>query len=676
MTCAFWNNFNAMNILVPDIWLRKYLKTKATPLELKEYLSLCGPSIERIYGTGNDSVYDIEITGNRPDGMSVMGVAREAVTILPRFGIKATLIGDPYKEKVVVPKIKNPLPLTLKTDPALNPRWSSLIFDSVTVGESPAWLRQELELAGLRSLNNVVDITNYLMRAYGQPAHVFDYDLIAGHKMTLRASKKGEKLITLDGKSHTLPGDDIVIEDSTGKLIDLCGIMGGENSAVTASTKRVMLFLQTYDATHIRKTSMALGHRTEAAALFEKGLDTELVGPVLMIGSAMITELTGGKIASNITDLYPAPYSRPTVSVSLSKIHSYIGKLPNQEITDILTSLGFDVTITSDSVRVKVPSFRRDVAIDVDIIEEIARVHGYHTIPSLLPEHAPPVTIPDPQLSHEEQIKIRLRDWGYTETYTYSMISEEQMDIFDLDKAKAYTITNPLSSEWVYMRPTLWPSMLATVKANIDRQKNSRLFELSMTYHWRPGDLPLETPTLMVALVGDTFFEAKGLTEALFELLGLAMPEHDRETTSDRYEPGKALYLGKFGSLGVVKGKLLSAMNIVQPVTVIELNLTALYKQANSGKTYIPVPKYPSVMEDLSFIVPEKFAIGPLITALRQSHPFVIKVTLLDVHKDTRTVHIEYQDPTKNLTSDDIAPVRKKLISLAETTFGLALRQE
>jgi len=663
-----------MNILVPDVWLRKYLTTKASPLQLKEYLSLCGPSIERIYGKGKETVYDIEITGNRPDGMSVMGVAREAATILPRFGIPATLTGDPYKEKVKFPTVKQSLPLTLTTDAKLNPRWCSVIFDNVNVSESPPWLRRELELAGMRSLNTVVDITNYLMRAYGQPAHVFDYDLIESHQMTLRASKKGEKLVTLDGKSHTLPGDDIVIEDGSGKLIDLCGIMGGENSSVTTATKRVMLFLQTYSPSHIRKTSMALGHRTEAAGLFEKGIDTELVGPVLLQGIAMMTSLTGARLASKVTDLYPAPPVKEQVSVSRKKINSYIGLIPDKEIKEILTSLGFTVTLSQESVSVRVPSYRRDVTIDVDIIEEIARVHGYHTIPSKLPEHAPPMSMPDPQLALEEQIKIRLRDWGYTETYTYSMLSEEQMDVFHLDKTKAYTIANPLSTEWVYMRPSLWPSMLATVKTNLERVKDGKFFELSMSYLWRQGDLPAETPMLIVALTGDKFFEAKGLAEALFDLYGITQPEYDSSGSHDWLDETCSLHFVGLGAVGLVNASIRKALSINTPVTVLELNLLAFAARAKGGKTYLPVPKYPSIIEDLSFVVPPRFEIGPLLTALKKAHPLVAQARLLDTHKDTRTIHVEYQDPAKNLTGEDIVPIRKKLIALATNDFGLTLR--
>ncbi|KKU82902.1 MAG: Phenylalanine-tRNA ligase beta subunit, partial [Microgenomates group bacterium GW2011_GWA2_47_8] len=503
-----------MNILIPDSWLREYLNTKATPKQIKEYLSLCGPSVERIHKEAVEVIYDVEITTNRPDAMSVVGVAREAAAILPRFGIAAKLLHDPYKiarkQRWQDSKIANKT-LTIKTDANLNPRWTSIVFEGVTVKPSPNWLKKKLEATGIRSLNNIIDITNYLMRGLGQPAHAFDFDAIsdkANHAtMILRASKKGEKLTTLDGKNHTLPGDDIVIEDGKGRLIDLCGVMGAQNSAIRASTKTVILFLQTYDPMHIRRTMMNLAHRTEAGGLFAKGVE-------------LVTELSGGSIASRLYDIYPKPHKPYTVSLTRTKADAYIGKhLSDKEIMEILNTLGFQTKVTKEVITVSVPSFRRDVTIDVDIIEELARIYGYHNITSTLPDTAPPVVMPDPALGGEEEIKMRLRDWGYTETYTYSMISEDLMDIFGLDKAKVYKIANPLSNEWVYMRPTLWPSMLSSVKQNLNIKPDLTLFELSMTYIYRAGKLPDEKPVLLIAWTGDQFYNAKGV-ELVTELSG------------------------------------------------------------------------------------------------------------------------------------------------------------
>jgi len=665
-----------MNILIPDIWLRKFLKTKATPSQLKECLSLCGPSIERIYGEGKKTVYDIEVTGNRPDAMSVIGVAREATAILPRFGISAEILGDPYTQKAILPKGKSSRTLTLKTDPLLNPRWMSVVIDNVTVKASPTWLTQFLELAGMRSLNNVVDVTNYLMRAYGQPAHVFDYDRIIGHTMTLRASRKGEKLITLDGKSHTLPGDDIVIEDKTGKLVDLCGIMGGENSSVTQHTRRVMLFLQTYDASHIRKTSMTLAHRTEAASLFEKGIDTELVKPVFIQGVQLLCELTGGTVASKITDIYPKPYKKYSVSVTKAKVQSYIGNIRDKDISTTLTSLGFGVRVNTDAITVDVPSYRRDVQIDVDVIEEIARIYGYHNIPSKLPEGEPPVVIPDKGLSWEEEIKTRLRDWGYTEVITYSMISENLMDMFGLDKERAYKIANPLSEEWVYMRPHLTPSVLMALKQNIHNAEELKLFELGMTYEYRIHDLPFEKSTLVVTWTGNKYFEAKGLAEEIFKLFGIDFPvsKLDSKKSLAMYND-VYLNLGEYGSVGEINPKILYALGIDAPVTRLFIDFSKLAANAQPTKTYKPIPKYPPIVEDLSFVVPEKFQIGPLMSSLKATHHLVSDVTLLDVHEQTRTLHITYQNPEKNLTSEEIVPVRNKLIQVAQQKFAVSLKE-
>ncbi len=666
-----------MNILIPDYWLREYLKTKATPEQIKEYLSLCGPSIERIYGAGDETVYDIEITGNRPDAMSVMGVAREAATILPRFGIETRLTGDPYKSKESNKKFTGSLKLKVKTDAELNPRWTSVIFDSVTIKPSPSWLMRYLELAGMRSLNNVIDITNFLMHAYGQPVHVFDYDRIADHVMELRASKKGEKLVTLDGKSHTLPGGDIVIEDGSGKLIDLCGIMGGKNSAVQDNTKRVVLFLQTYDATHIRKTSMQLAHRTAAAGLFEKGLDTELVKPVFMEGITMMEKFTGGRVASPVTDMYPVPYKAARVSIAVSKIHAYIGALKPSSIKEILKSLGFGVTMTSTAFTVTVPSFRRDVAIDVDVIEEIARVHGYHAIEAKLPDHAPPITIPDMELKAEEEIKIRLRDWGFTECITYSMVSEESLNSFGNHAGDAYKIANPLSSEWIYMRPDLLMTMLPVIRENIKLKSNLKLFELSMRYGFRQHDLPVEVPTLIVAWTNAAFPEAKGLAEALFSLFGIPFPADFTDAAREKALPwygSNFLSLAEFGSLGELDHALLERSGISSPVTVLHIDVNALATHANAAKTYIPVPKYPPVVEDLAFVVPARFHVQPLIDLLSHAHALVSSVTLLDVHQNTRTFHVTYQDQSRNLTGEEIVPVRNKLIEMAQVKFGVLLK--
>lgn len=663
-----------MNILIPDSWLREFLKTKATPKEIQRCLSLCGPSVERVKKIGEEFIYDVEITSNRPDAMSVAGVAREAAAILPRFGITAKLVNDPYALQGLSLKGKESpsrsLKLFIKTDPKLNPRWTSIVLSGVRVAPSPDWLRQKLEAAGIRSINNVIDITNYLMRAYGQPAHAFDYDSIRGAHMMLRESRKGEKIVTLDGKTHTLPGGDIVIEDESGRLIDLCGIMGGENSSIKPMTTTVVLFTQTYNPVNIRKTSMATAARSEASSLFEKGLDSELTLPALIRGAQLMEELTGGKIADRLQDIYHKSFTPYSVRVTKEKTASYIGRtLADSEIKKILVPLGFTPSISKKDITVGVPSWRTDVSIDVDIIEEIARIYGYHNIPKKLPEGEAPIVIPDPQLSREQEIKVHLRDWGFTELTTYSMISQRLMDIFGLDTKKAYKISNPLSEEWVYMRPTLWPGVLTCIEQNLHNQNELQVFELGSRYIFRPNDLPKEKPMLLVAWTGQKFRGAKGLAQALLALFGLKYSPVDKTKVLPWYSDTH-LQLGEYGSVGEVHTHLVNRLHIHCPVTVLEIDIEALIKDAIVSKIYHPVSKYPPIIEDLSFIVPQGFQVGPLIDVLSRVHKLIESITFLDAYENKRTFRITYNDPTKNLTGMDVAPIRQKLIEYAGEKFG------
>jgi len=275
-----------MNISIPHSWLKEFLTTDASPQKIAECLSFCGPSVEKLTKASDDWIYEIEVTTNRIDLMSVLGLAREAAAILPQFGYKAKLKTSSTLLEV---DQNRSFPLKVKVDHQLCPRFTAVVISNVTIKLSPLKIKDRLEKSGIRAINNVVDISNYLMRAYGQPVHTFDFDKIKS-AIILRLSRKGESLTTLDSKTFTLPGGDIVIEDAGKRLIDLCGIMGGLNSAVDNQTKNVLLFVQTYSPTHIRRTSMILGQRSEAAQIFEKQPDPEQVMPVLLAGIQLFKE--------------------------------------------------------------------------------------------------------------------------------------------------------------------------------------------------------------------------------------------------------------------------------------------------------------------------------------------------------------------------------------------------
>lgn len=665
-----------MNILIPDSWLREYLKTDAKPADIQRCLSLCGPSIERTEKNGNDVIYDIEVTTNRVDSFSVYGIAREAAAILPEFGFRAKLL----PLDTTLPKVSKLPKLDIRiTDPEkLCRRILAIKISNVTLASSPKWMRERLEKVGQRPLNNIIDITNYVMWETGLTSHAFDYDRLAHKTILVRKAKKGERLITLDFKRHSLRGGELVFDDSTGIIIDLPSIMGTSNSVITNTTKNVLLLVENADPAIIRYGSMGLGIRTQAATINEKNPDVEGAYTSITRVAKLATKISGGTLGSTLFDLYPVKQKPPNVSVSHEKLCSYLGtNIEPKRVTTILSNLGFTAIKQGNIYQVTPPSWRAvDCQIPEDVIEEVARIYGYHNITTRLPEGEPPFVKPDAILTWEEEIKIRLRDWGFTELVTYSMLSEEQMKIWEFDTSKAYKITNPLSSEWVYMRPKLWPGVLAALKQNVNTKSDLRLFELGMVYEHRGHDLPLERSTLAVAWAGHTFAEAKGVAESIFELLGIPFPEGEEQKhlTLHSWNDQLRLFLGDYGSVSEVNRDFFHKLGIATPVTFLSLYVDTLIEHANPGKIYTPVPQHPPIVEDLSFIVPERFAIGPLMTALKSAHPLVSSVELLDVHENSRTLHITYLDPKKNLTNDDVAPVRNKLIGVASKTFGLTLK--
>ncbi|TSC53473.1 MAG: Phenylalanine--tRNA ligase beta subunit, partial [Microgenomates group bacterium LiPW_31] len=349
-----------MNILVPDSWLREHLKTKAKVAQIAEYLSLCSQSVEKTTKVDDDWVYEIEVTTNRPDCFSVYGIARELNAILPRFKI-ATKLRSLSTNHHSSP-IKNGLPLEVKiANPSLCPRFTALIFDDINIKPSPKIVQERLEKSGIRALNNVVDISNYLMLELGQPMHTFDYDKIGGAKMILRESAGGEKITTLDGQTRPLPDGAIIIQDDKGRIIDLCGIMGGENSAVDEKTKRVLLFIQTYDPMKIRRTCQLLSFRTEAAQRFEKGVDPQGVILSMEKAIAMFEKNCGAKVASNLIDIYPNPPKQKKIVFSQEKLNQVMGiKIELPEAKKILESLGFVVKLETGNWKLEtlVPHWR------------------------------------------------------------------------------------------------------------------------------------------------------------------------------------------------------------------------------------------------------------------------------------------------------------------------------
>jgi phenylalanyl-tRNA synthetase beta chain len=649
-----------MNIKILDSWLREYVKTKASTEKIGELLSLSSVSVERIEKYNKtDYTYDIEVTTNRPDLMSVVGLARETATVLKQNGIEAEFVPPVF----IKPHAPKKALIEIESDPKLVNRLCAVVMN-VEIDDSPKEIKDRLEASGTRSLNNLIDITNYVSKTIGHPTHVFDFDRLKAAMLTIREARKGETIETLDEKIHQLNGGEIVAVNDKDEIVDLLGIMGLKNSVVNEKTKRILYFINNNEPTKIRKASMSLGIRTEAAVVNEKNLDRELAFDALIYGIQLYKQMAKGEIISDIIDIYPNKLKEKTIEVSLEKINKVIGvDIDPEKALKSLSNLGFKAQLISGKIKVEVPSFRiGDVEIEEDVIEEIARIYGYHNLPELLPSQTQ--IIPHQfanEFYWENRIKQAMKYWGFIETYTYSMVSE---GLFEGPLEEAVEINNPLNEEFVYMRKTLVPSLLKVVSEN----KNSeiiKIFEISNIYNKKLNDLPEEILTFAGVIKKEkvSFYEIKGLIEQLSLDLGIKDLSFKQ---SEKTGNGASIYLGK-ENLGEIE---IMDTNLID----FELNFEMLLKHATQNKEYKPLNKFPPIVEDLSITIGTNVKTEEIIRNIESQNNLITDVSLKDSYKDSRTFHITYQDPNKNLTNGEVLKIKEKIIASLKETFNASVR--
>lgn len=647
-----------MTIKILDSWLKEYLKTNASAQTIAEVLSLRSASVDRIKKLEKDYIYEIEITTNRPDLMSVLGLAQEATAVLNEAGIDAEFRYPEYPEPH---KVKSSVELNVvNTIPHLVYRVLAVVME-INIKESPEFVRKRLESTGIRSLNNVIDITNYVMRTTGHPTHVFDYDRIYGNLISIREAKKNEKITTFDGKTHVLSGGDIIATDGKQNIIDLLAVMGLENSVVTHQTKRIVYFIDNNAPDRIRKTSMGLAIRTEAAVLEEKGVDPNLAYTALLQGIQLFETLADGKILSDIIDIYPSPYKSKTINITEDKIKNTIDvPITLHNSAKILQNLGFKTEISGNTLSASVPSFRKnDIEIPEDLIEEIARVYGYHKLPLKLPL-LEPETRADyiDEFYSEDRVKDALKYWGFSEVYTYSMVSEK---MFEGPLDSAVTIKNPLTEETVYMRNSLVPSLIKAVSDNptFDELK---LFELANVYLAQNNDLPIERLHLagIVKKPNVSFFEVKGIIEQLANDLGITDLnfKYSANGNADVF-----ITTEKLGNIEVLGNDLID----------FECRFDLFIKYANFKKTYTSIPKYPSIIEDMAFLIQDNTTLKEIMDLIKKQSQLIKDVVLFDKYQNVRTFRIIYQHIQRNLTTKDIEPIRKKIVK-SMNSIGVRLK--
>lgn len=663
-----------MNISIPHSWLTEFLETNAHPEKIGECLSLSGPTVERIEKTKDDWIFHIEVTTNRVDLMSVYGIAREASVILPQFGYKTRL--KPYLKGQALENFKawpsrKALDLQIVNNPILCRRILALKLEGVKLGPSPSWLAERLLKVGQRPLNNAVDITNYVMWEIGHPIHVFDYDRLINKKIVVREAKIGESLITLDGVKHALNGGEVVFDDGIGEIIDLPGIMGTANSVVTPNTKNVLLWIESIDPDRIRRASMGLGIRTQAAILNEKQVDPELGLFAILRASDLFQKVTKAKPASQLLDIYPKPFKTKKIRTSLEFINKRLGiDLDKNHIKHILRGLAFNASWKGDSLFVSVPSFRRhDIELPEDILEEVARIYGYHNLPSQLMQGEIPDSPVDTPFKFESKIKNFLKGVGGVEVYTSSLVSEIQVN-----PTLALMLKNPLGIDSSYLRTTLAPSLIDAAYENKHTKEPFHLFEVANVYLPRRSkaktglpQLPDEKMILAGIFNQYNFRDAKGIVESLlldnkidfsFEPLDSTFIAAGRRV---EIRSGK-LFLGQFG---ILDG---------EDYMYYEFDCETLRSVSAATIPYKPLPKYPPQIEDITLVLPQRTKVGEVINSLKSVSAFVNEVELIDIYKDAYTIRIWYQNPKKTLSDAEVEEIRKSILSVVKKKFGAILK--
>ena len=673
----------AEELTIPSAFVEDHKKDGIYILDHQDSFEL-GMDVRDVLGI-NDALIEFEITSNRPDCRSIIGIAREAAVTLGKE-LK-------YPEiKVQACDEEMSFEIDIQTD--LCKRYCGRVVKDVKVGPSPYWMQRKLIEAGMRPISNIVDITNYVMLELGQPLHAFDLDDIKYNKMTVKMAEEGEKFTTLDGVERTLTSDMLVIGNQD-KTLDLAGIMGGENSEIKDTTTSIFIEGASFAKENIRATSKKLGLRTEASSRFEKGIDINLAEEAVNRACQLIEELGCGTVLNGMLDYYPQKEEVQKVTVNPVRINKLLGvNVPMDQFINILESLEFKCNLVSSEVlELEVPTFRLDITEDADILEEIARIYGYDNIPSASLEGNATAGVKTEKQKFIDNVKSNSIACGLNEILTYSFVSPRGVDKINLpaddEKRNFVKIMNPLGEETSVMRTTLIPNMLDVISTNISHKvEEVSAFECGNTFIPQEG-LPIETKKYCVGMYGKEvdFFVLKGVIESVLNNVGLKGYEIEPETTNLTFHPGRCakivynnIYIGTFGEL---HPDVIENYNLGQRVYVAEINIDTVFENLNLTKSYNPLPKYPSTSRDIALIVKDEVFVKQIEDIIKANgEDLVESYKLFDVYKGAQieeghksiAYSITYRSKDKTLTDEDVAKVHEKILSELSEKLNANLR--
>lgn len=679
-----------MNIQVPYKWLKEYLQTKHTAQELATLLPLHGPQVEKVIHNDDldDDILDIEITPNRVDTASITGIAREAGAITK----EPFVLADPIVE-FPESDLKD-IAITIEEKERCY-RFHAIVIDGVKVTESPEWLKQKIEALGHRSINNLVDISNYVLLEYGYPTHIFDYEKIEGNQIIIRRAKNGEQFETLDGETKELTSEDLVIADIT-KAISLAGVKGGMNSGVSTSTKTIVIEAANFEPYAIRKTARRHELHTDAASLFEKGLSPLSATPAILRVAELVQQIAGGKVVSTLKDESSIQITPKSITFNINEIERLLGVvIPINEVTDILTRLDFECSVVDErTLEVTVPHFRSiDVQYDYDLVEEIARIYGYDKIPSRVLDGAIPQVESDEMIEWENKVKDILAGAGLTEQFSVSMIGDNELEVMNLQPTDVLAIYNPLSVEYKYMRTELISTFLMTAKNNEDYADKLSLFELNMVYIPQENDLPQEIPTLAIMINGtndqEVFSEVKGYFEHILQTFAISLDRFELKAIDAAQPFANGAYAevivdkANIGTIGLISTSIQEKHGIKKTVAILQVDFPKLVEILKSSvKSYKPTPRYPAVLRDFAFIVDEDVMWGAVKMAVKNTSSTIKNIDLFDIYqgkgidtgKKSIAFSVSYQAEDRTLTDEEVEEMVEKLKGELSRTFNALLR--
>ena len=645
--------------------------------------------VEEVKRVGDDFILDISVLPNRAaDCFSHMGIAKECSVLTGLdFQIPKTL----FKEDKGL-KVGSFVSVEVK-DKTACPRYFAKAVSGVKIGPSPKWLKDRLKSCGLRPINNIVDIANYVMLETGQPLHAFDGDKIEGKKIIVRFARAKEKMVTLDEQKFDLDSDVLVIADEK-KPVAIAGIKGGKLPEIDARTKNIVIESANFNPSIIRKASRKLGLKTDASLRFEHGFDPNMAPFAADRAAFLIQKLAGGKVAKGSVDVYPNKVLPKTLKVDLNYVDSMLGKdIPEGVVKAILRKLGFQILKEEKKSKllfIKVPTIRQDVTIQEDVIEEIGRVFGYEKIDPVFPLSSAVPPKKNLDIFWQELTKDIFKEAGFCEVYNYSFFGQEGAELLKSQKGQLIEVKNPLSSEQKYLRIGLLPNLLKNVERNINYTKDIRIFELGKIFK-RPKEEKLMLAGLMVA---ESFYHVKGAVDHLFEGLGAAGVWYDEykptpeDSGASMWHPKKCaeIKIGdqEIGFLGEISPKVIGTLGFKESIVSFDIDFEKLSRFVSEEKEYRPISRFPATIRDIAVLVPRTVKVDEVLNKINGvKEELVVDVDLFDAYegeelpkgKKNLAFHIIYQAKNRTLKSEEVDKTQDKIIKALEEDPGWQVRK-